>query len=316
MAVSAQSAADEESLAANLSERRFRTLWGDVWLRFRRHTLALGGVLVLALLVLGVLVGPLVYTVDPEYSFIVDDINSINQRPSIEYPMGTDDLGRDSLARNLYGGRISLAVGVVAMLVAITFGTLVGVLSGYFRRLDNPLMRFTDLMLALPSLPLLLVIIMLFRDSLKAWLGPELGIFLLVVFVIGILGWMPTARVVRGSVLSVKEKEFVEAAISVGTRQHTIVWQHILPNVLSPIIVSATLGVAAAILTESALSFLGLGFPSNVPTWGRLLFENKDFITQNPWLVIWPGMFISLTILSINFIGDGLRDALDPRQRR
>lgn len=316
MAVSAQSAADEESLAANLSERRFRTLWGDVWKRFRRHSLALSGVFVLALLVLGVLVGPLIYTVDPEYSFIVDDINSINQMPSIHYPLGTDDLGRDSLARNLFGGRISLAVGVVAMLVAITFGTLVGVLSGYFRRLDNPLMRFTDLMLALPSLPLLLVIIMLFRDSLKAWLGPELGIFLLVVFVIGILGWMPTARVVRGSVLSVKEKEFVEAAVSVGTRQHTIVWQHILPNVLSPIIVSATLGVAAAILTESALSFLGLGFPSNVPTWGRLLFENKDFITQNPWLVIWPGMFISLTILSINFIGDGLRDALDPRQRR
>ena len=215
-----------------------------------------------------------------------------------------------------FGGRISLAVGVVAMLVAITFGALVGILSGYFRRLDNPLMRFTDLMLALPSLPLLLVIIMLFRDSLKAWLGPELGIFLLVVFVIGILGWMPTARVVRGSVLSVKEKEFVEAAVSVGTRQHSILRQHILPNVLSPIIVSATLGVASAILTESALSFLGLGFPSNVPTWGRLLFENKDFITQNPWLVIWPGLFISLTILSINFIGDGLRDALDPRQRR
>ena len=253
---------------------------------------------------------------DPEYSFIVDDIDSINQRPSVEYRLGTDDLGRDTLARNLFGGRISLAVGVFAMFVSITFGTLVGVLSGFFRRLDNLLMRFTDLMLALPSLPLLLVIIMLFRDSLKRVLGPELGIFLLVVLVIGILGWMPTARVVRGSVLSIKEKEFVEAAVSVGTREHSILWQHILPNVLSPIIVSATLGVASAILTESALSFLGLGFPSNVPTWGRLLFENKDFITQNPWLVIWPGLFISLTILSINFLGDGLRDALDPRQRR
>lgn len=315
MAVRRQAAADE-NLAADLPERRMRTLWGDVWHRFRRHTLALFGVLALALLVLGVLVGPLIYTVDPEYSFIVDDIDSVNRPPSIDYPLGTDDLGRDSLARNLFGGRISLAVGVVAMLVAITFGALVGVLSGYFRRLDNPLMRFTDLMLALPSLPLLLVIIMLFRDTLKGLFGPELGIFLLVIFVIGVLGWMPTARVVRGSVLSVKEKEFVEAAVSVGTRQPSILWQHILPNVLSPIIVSATLGVASAILTESALSFLGLGFPSNVPTWGRLLFENKDFITLNPWLVIWPGMFISLTILSINFIGDGLRDALDPRQRR
>ena len=315
MAVRAQTVS-ADNLAAELPERQYRTLWGDVWLRFRRHTLAIVGMFVLAILVLGVLVGPVVYTVDPEYSFIVDDIDSINQRPSVEYRLGTDDLGRDTLARNLFGGRISLAVGVFAMLVSITFGTLVGVLSGFFRRLDNLLMRFTDLMLALPSLPLLLVIIMLFRDSLKRVLGPELGIFLLVVLVIGILGWMPTARVVRGSVLSIKEKEFVEAAVSVGTREHSILWQHILPNVLSPIIVSATLGVASAILTESALSFLGLGFPSNVPTWGRLLFENKDFITQNPWLVIWPGLFISLTILSINFLGDGLRDALDPRQRR
>ena len=315
MAVRTQTAS-ANNLAVEFPVRQYRTLWGDVWLRFRRHKLAIVGVFVLGLLILGVLVGPVVYTVDPEYSFIVDDIKSINQRPSVKYPLGTDDLGRDTLARNLFGGRISLAVGVVAMLVSITFGALVGVLSGYFRRLDNPLMRFTDLMLALPSLPLLLVIIMLFRDSLKALLGPEPGIFLLVVVVIGILGWMPTARVVRGSVLSIKEKEFVEAAVSVGTREYSILWQHILPNVLSPIIVSATLGVASAILTESALSFLGLGFPSNVPTWGRLLFENKDFITQNPWLVIWPGLFISLTILSINFLGDGLRDALDPRQRR
>ncbi|MDE0080530.1 MAG: ABC transporter permease [Caldilineaceae bacterium] len=315
MAVGTETAS-AENLASELPQRQHRTLWGDVWLRFRRHNLANVGVVVLVLLVIGVLAGPLIYTVDPEYSFIVDDIDSINQPPSVKYPLGTDDLGRDTLARNLFGGRISLAVGVVAMFVSITFGALVGVLSGFFRRLDNPLMRFTDLMLALPSLPLLLVIIMLFRDSLKALLGPELGIFLLVVLVIGILGWMPTARVVRGSVLSIKEKEFVEAAVSVGTREPVILWQHILPNVLSPLIVSATLGVAAAILTESALSFLGLGFPSNVPTWGRLLFENKDFITQNPWLVIWPGMFISLTILSINFIGDGLRDALDPRQRR
>ncbi len=315
MAVGTETAS-AENLASELPQRQHRTLWGDVWLRFRRHNLANVGVVVLVLLVIGVLAGPVIYTVDPEYSFIVDDIDSINQPPSVKYPLGTDDLGRDTLARNLFGGRISLAVGVVAMFVSITFGTMVGVLSGFFRRLDNPLMRFTDLMLALPSLPLLLVIIMLFRDALKALLGPELGIFLLVVLVIGILGWMPTARVVRGSVLSIKEKEFVEAAVSVGTREPVILWQHILPNVLSPIIVSATLGVAAAILTESALSFLGLGFPSNVPTWGRLLFENKDFITQNPWLVIWPGMFISLTILSINFIGDGLRDALDPRQRR
>ncbi len=177
-------------------------------------------------------------------------------------------------------------------------------------------MRFTDMMLALPQLPLLLVIIMLFRDTLRAAFGPVMGIFLLIVFVIGILGWMPTARIVRGSVLSIKEKEFVEAATCVGSNRYKILSQHILPNVLSPIIVSATIGVANAILTESALSFLGLGFPSDVPTWGRLLYDGKDFMTRLPWVVIWPGLFISLTILSINFMGDGLRDALDPRQRQ
>jgi peptide/nickel transport system permease protein len=229
--------------------------------------------------------------------------------------LGTDDLGRDILARNLHGGRISITVGIIAMLIAITFGSMIGALAGYFPVIDNPLMRLTDMFLALPQLPLLLVIILLFRDTLRATLGPVTGIFLLIVFVIGILGWMPTARVVRGSVLSVKEKEFVEAAESIGTRQSTILARHIFPNVLSPIIVSATLSVAASILSESVLSFLGLGFPSDVPTWGRLLADGKDFLTQNPHMVIWPGMFISLTVLSINFMGDGLRDALDPRLR-
>ena len=292
-----------------------RTLWGDAWLQFRKNRLSIAGMTVLALIFLAVLVGPLIYTVDPD---IIDIVNS-ELPPSLtrgSHPLGTDDLGRDTLARNLHGGRISLSVGIMAMLIAMTFGSLVGLLSGFFPALDGPLMRFTDMMFALPALPLLLVIIMLFRDTLRALLGPELGIFLLIVFVIGILGWMATARIVRGSVLSIKEKEFVEAAHNLGVRERSIVFRHIFPNVLSPIIVSATLGVAAAILTESALSFLGLGFPSDVPTWGRLLFDGRDFMTRNPWLVIWPGLFISLTILSINFMGDGLRDALDPRQRQ
>jgi peptide/nickel transport system permease protein len=159
------------------------------------------------------------------------------------------------------------------------------------------------------------VIIMLFRETLRAALGPEMGIFLLIVFVIGILNWMATSRVVRAQVLSVKEQEFVTAATAVGTRQSNILTRHVLPNVLSPIMVAATLGVANAILTESALSFLGLGFPSDFPTWGRLLYEGKDFLLISPWLVFWPGLFISLTVLSINFLGDGLRDALDPRMR-
>jgi peptide/nickel transport system permease protein len=292
--------------------RKQRTLWGDAWVQFRRNKLSILGMVILAALMIGVLVGPYFYTTDPKYI----DFSIAAAPPSAVHPFGTDDLGRDTLARNLYGGRISLAVGLAAMLIAMSFGTVIGLLSGFISWLDNPLMRFTDMMLALPQVPLLLVTILLFRDSLRTIFGLELGIFLLVVFVIGILGWMPTARIVRGQVLSLKRKEFVEAATNVGTRQGSIMFRHILPNVLSPIIVAATLGVATAILTESVLSFLGLGFPSDVPTWGRLLFEGKDYITTNVWVSLWPGILISLTILSINFMGDGLRDALDPRQRQ
>lgn len=313
MAVTTQTASPQLSIAKAKSTKS-RTLLQDAWVQFRKNKLAILGMGVLFLIILAVVIGPIFYTVDP------DAINILASElpPSFagEHPFGTDDLGRDTLARNLNGGRISLAVGLTAMLIAMTFGTLIGLLSGFIAALDGPLMRFTDMMFALPQLPLLLVIIMLFRDTLRKAFGPEVGIFLLIVFVIGILGWMPTARIVRGSVLSIKQKEFVEAANCIGIRRGKIMFKHILPNVMSPIIVSATLGVAAAILTESALSFLGLGFPSDVPTWGRLLFDGRDFMTRNPWLVFWPGLFISLTILSINFMGDGLRDALDPRQRQ
>jgi len=296
----------------NKADKKYRTLWGDAWVQFRRNRLSMLGLVILIGLILFILIGPTLYTVDPKHI----DIPSAEARPSADHPFGTDDLGRDTLARNISGGRISLAVGLFAMLLAITVGATVGLLSGFVNWLDGPLMRFTDMMLALPQVPLLLVIILLFRDSLRKWFGTELGIFLLVVFVIGILGWMPTARIVRGSVLSLKRKEFVEAAVNVGARQGSIMRKHILPNVLSPIIVAGTLQVANAILTESVLSFLGLGFPSDVATWGRLLFEGKDYFTSNPWVSLWPGLLISLTILSINFMGDGLRDALDPRQRQ
>jgi peptide/nickel transport system permease protein len=279
--------------------------------QFRKHKLAMVGMVTLVCLVLFSVVGPFLYPREPEFI----DITQANQQPNPQALFGTDMLGRDTLARVMAGGRISLAVGLSAMLVAIVVGTVVGALAGYFKRLDNPLMRLTDMFLALPLLPLLLVIILLFRDTLRAAFGPEMGIFLLIVFVIGILNWMPTARVVRAQVLSVKEREYVLAATQVGARELRILSRHILPNVLSPIIVAATLGVANAILTESALSFLGLGFPSDFPTWGRLLFENRDFLQMLPFLVMWPGLFISLTVLSINFVGDGLRDALDPQLR-
>ena len=305
------SVASEARAVATFVERRHRSLWGDVWVQFRKHRLAMVGIATLAVLVLGAFVGPLIYGIDA--GFI--DITATNSPPTREHPFGTDNLGRDTLARAMAGGRISIAVGVSAMLVAILVGTIVGALAGYYSKLDGPLMRLTDMFLALPLLPLLLVIIMLFRDTLRAAFGPEIGIFILIVFVIGILNWMPTARVVRAQVLTVKEQEFVTAAISVGAQEFRILMRHVFPNVLSPVMVAATLGVANAILTESALSFLGLGFPSDFPTWGRLLFDGKDFLQLTPSLVFWPGLFISLTVLSVNFVGDGLRDALDPRLR-
>jgi peptide/nickel transport system permease protein len=191
----------------------------------------------------------------------------------------------------------------------------VGALAGYFGRLDNPLMRITDLFLSLPALPLLLVLVYLFRETLKATFGPELGIFLMVVFVIAILGWMPVARLVRAQFLSLKNKEFVEAARCVGDKDGRIIFRHIMPNVLSPVLVAATIGVGGAIITESTLSFLGLGFPSDVPTWGRILFDGANFLDIAPHWVLFPGSCIFIIVLSINFIGDGLRDALDPRRK-
>ncbi|MCB0992547.1 MAG: ABC transporter permease [Acidimicrobiales bacterium] len=294
---------------ASLGEHR--SLWGDVWRQFRRHKGAVIGLAVLTIIVVGAVLGPWLYGVDP---FAVD-VPSRNQGASWAHPMGTDNVGRDVMARVLLGGRISLAVGFSAMLVGLLVGTAVGVLAGFFRWLDGPLMRFTDLFLALPLLPLLLVVVVFFREPLTERFGDNMGVFILMVTVIGLTSWMQTARVVRGDVLAIKEEEFVQAARSIGTRQRRLITRHIVPNVLSPVIVAASLGVANAILTESALSFLGLGFPEKFPTWGRLLFEGKDYLAINASRVIWPGLMLSLTMMSVNFIGDGLRDALDPKLR-
>ena len=208
-----------------------------------------------------------------------------------------------------------MAVGLTAMTISLLIGSSVGVLAGYFKRLDGPLMRLTDLFLALPLLPLLLVMVMLFRDRIASVLGPELGAFTLIVFAIGITSWMQAARIVRGEVLALKEREYVLAARSIGAAPRRIILRHILPNVVSPVMVAATLGIAEAIITESVLSFLGLGFPPDFPTWGRLLFDGLQYMQLYPERVMWPGIAISLTVLSVNYIGDGLRDALDPRIR-
>lgn len=284
----------------------------DIWQQFKNHKGAFFGMLFFIFIVSFVVLGPFLWTIEP--TFI--DIRARNSSPSLAHPFGTDQLGRDMLARMMAGGKVSLAVGIVAMLIALLLGTLIGILAGYFKTLDSILMRLTDLFLALPLLPLLLVIILLFRETLNAKLGAEGGIFTLMVIAIGITSWMQTARIVRGDVLALKEQEFILAARSIGTIPYRLILRHILPNVLSPIMVSATLGIANAIITESALSFLGLGFPPDFPTWGRLLYDGIIFLDQHPSRAIWPGLAISLTVLSVNYMGDGFRDALDPRIRK
>ena len=285
--------------------------WRDVWDQFKTHRGALIGSIVFVIIVFGVIVGPFLWTIDATYI----DIRARNSGLSLAHPLGTDQLGRDMLARMIAGGKVSISVGFTAMFLSLVLGTFIGVLAGQFKKLDGPLMRFTDLFLALPLLPLLLVMVMLFRETLSMRFGPETGTFILIVTAIGVTSWMNTARIVRADVLALKELEFVTAARSIGTKPSNIISRHILPNVLSPIMVSATLGIANAIITESALSFLGLGFPPDFPTWGRLLFDAVDYLQQYPERVFWPGLFISLTVLSVNYLGDGLRDALDPRIR-
>ena len=285
--------------------------WAEAWRRFKRHRLAYWSLWLLGLLVLAVLLGPLFYKVG------INDIDFKARlaNPGASHPLGTDDLGRDLLARMLYGGRISLAVGLAAMLMAITVGVIVGAIAGISRGwVDAALMWVTDLFLSLPQLPLLLLLIFLFRDALKATFGLELGIFILIVAVIGGFRWMPVARLVRAQFFSLREKEFVEAARALGASTTRQVVRHILPNSLGPVIVAATIDVAAAIIAESTLSFLGLGFPPDIPTWGRILYDGRDYMDIAMHWALFPGLAIFITVLTINFIGDGLRDALDPRR--
>jgi len=312
MAGSTRAFPTADAAAAVVTAPRRRIAPGrETWRRFRRHRLAFASGVILALIVLAVLFGPLFWRVP------INDIDftATLSPPSWQHPFGTDDLGQDLLARMLYGGRISIAVGLAAMTVSVVVGTLVGSLAGISRgSVDAALMWLTDLFLSLPQLPLLLLIIYLFRDALKSVAGPEFGVFVLIVAVIGAFRWMPVARLVRAQFFSLREKEFVEAARALGASTARQVVRHILPNALGPVIVAGTIDVAAAIIAESTLSFLGLGFPPDIPTWGRILFDAKDNLDVAPHWALFPGAAIFLTVLTINFIGDGLRDTLDPRK--
>jgi len=264
--------------------------------------LALAGGAVVILLGAVALCAPLLAPYDPA----AYDVKQILLAPGPQHWFGTDQLGRDVLSRMLYGARISMAVGFVSVGIAVLLGTLIGTLAGYYGgRVDELLMRFVDLMLNFPRLFLLLTLIALLRPSI--WV---------IMAVIGFTGWMGLARLVRGEILSLREREFVQGARALGAADARIMVKHILPNALVPVLVSATLGVAGAILTESGLSFLGLGVQPPTPSWGNILIDGKANIEIAWWLSAFPGLAILATVLAYNLLGEGLRDALDPRLRQ
>jgi peptide/nickel transport system permease protein len=308
MTESTPTLASEVSLAETISTRP-ETMLGLAWKYFIRHKLALTGGIVVVLLVLACILYPMVSPHDVEKS----SLRNRYQPPSTTHIFGTDDLGRDMFTRLMFGGRISLSIGLLSMTLAVIIGVTVGSLAGFYGgALDNILMRLTDLMLTIPRLFLLILVSVILRGIDWPYLQ-EAGGIAAITLVLGILSWMRIARLVRGSFLSLREKEFVEAARSLGLSNFRIILRHILPNALSPVIVAATLGVAGAIISESGLSYLGFGVQPPTPTWGNMLRNAQDeMLRGNMWMAVFPGLMIFITVLAINYMGDGLRDALDP----
>lgn len=283
----------------------------NFWRKFTQDKLAIANLIILTVIIISITILPFFYTIPID----TIDFSKSNVTPNWQHILGTNDLGQDQLARILFGGKISLTVGLAAMLVTIILGAMIGAIAGFYGGIiDSILMAITDLFLSLPQLPVLLLIVYLFRDSIKSIFGAEVGIFILIILVIGLLNWMPVARLVRGAFLQLKEMEFISAARINGANSFRLIFIHIFPNVLSLIIVAATLSVGNAIIVESTLSFLGLGFPPDVPTWGRMLYDAQNYLTSAPYQVIFPALAIFLTVLSINYIGDGLKSALDPQE--
>lgn len=274
---------------------------GSAWQQLTRHRLAMVSVVVLALAALVCAGAPVI----SGYEADEIDLGSIREAPSMEHWMGTDDLGRDLFTRVLFGGRISMLIGVLSAGIATGLGAVVGSAAGFYGgRIDGLLMRITDIAYSIPTLPLLIVLSAYSQAAVSS-----------LVIIIGFLSWMPTARVVRGEVLSIKEKEYVDAARSIGATDLRLLLRHILPNAAGPIIVGGTLAVGTAIMIESALSFLGLGVQPPTPTWGNMLRDSQATMASEPWLTIFPGLAILVVVLAVNFLGDGLNDALDPTQR-
>jgi len=271
----------------------------DFWKRLRKNKLAMAGMIMVVCLFIISFTAPLLAPYNPSEI----DTKSVLLAPSMEHPFGTDTLGRDVMSRMIYGSRISLKVGFVAVGIAILIGSFLGAIAGYYGGWkDNVIMRMVDVMLCFPSFFLILAVI--------AFLEPSIWNIMIV---IGATSWMGVARLVRAEFLSLRERDFVTAARAIGARDRRIIFSHILPNAMAPVLVAATLGVASAILTESALSFLGLGVQPPVPSWGNILTEGKDNIQIAWWLSLYPGLAILFTVLSYNLLGEGIQSALNPK---
>jgi peptide/nickel transport system permease protein len=302
VAMEAEGSAEEVGLRAlndqgrMVAERRYRTL---VWRKFKRHRMAVLGTAVVLFLLVASFVGPII----SPYEVYGYDLERMVEAPSLLHPMGTDDMGRDELTRILAGGRISMSIGLLASVISVVVGSVIGSVAGYYGgKVDSGLMRVTDLMISFPQILLMILFATMFGKNLTS-----------IAAVIGLLGWMSVARLVRASFLSLKQEEFVLAATAVGASSRRIIAFHIYPNAMGPLLVAATLGVAQAIIMESALSYLGLGVQLPIASWGSMLRLAQNQLATATWLSVFPGLLIVITVLSINFIGDGLRDALDPR---
>lgn len=292
---------------------RGTSLWRDAWHRLRKNKLAVFGMIALTIITLGCLFGPLI----SPYSYEEMAFEDAGQPPSARHWFGTDDSGRDLMVRLLVGGRISLAVGLCATFVALTIGVVYGAVAGYFGgKLDAFMMRVVDIMYSLPF-TIFVILLMVFTRSISTeyQLGPTFDIMLLFA-AIGAVEWLTMARIVRGQVMSIKKMEYIEAARSLGYGPTRIIFRHILPNTLGPVIVYTTLTIPAVMLLEAFLSYLGLGVQAPMSSWGVLIEDGQKKMEEYPWLLLYPGGIFSLTLFSLNFLGDGLRDALDVRSSK
>lgn len=294
-----------------VNKEKVQSPWKVVWKRLRRNKLALAGLYILVFMILLAIIGPML----SPYKMEQFDLEYISMGPTLAHPLGTDDIGRDLLTRLIYGGRISLSVGLVAVIIEIFIGSLIGGVAGYYGgKVDGIVMRLTDIVMCFPFFPLLLMLAAVMADY---GIHPKYRIYV-VMFLLGIIGWTGIARIVRGQILSLREQEFMQAAEALGLRDRRKISRHLLPNTFASIIVYSTLSIGGAILSESALSFLGLGVSIPIPSWGSLIQAAQEYyVMQNePWRWIPPGVAIFITVMAINLFGDGLRDALDPKLKR